>query len=156
MDKTYLTKGGYEKLIADLEYLKTTRRREIAKQLDFARSFGDLRENSEYEAAKHALQMNEIRINELEDKISTAEIINPDSIQTDKIFFGAKTVLWDIDFEEEVEYEITSQDEANPSEGKISVDSPVAKALLGHSVGDIIDIKVPRGILKYKVLKIFR
>lgn len=156
MERTFLTKDGYEKLMTDLEYLKTTRRHEIAKQLDLARSFGDLRENAEYEAAKHALQMNEIRIRELEEKISTSEIINSDSISSDKIFFGAKVTLWDIDFEEEVFYELTSTDEADASAGKISIDSPVAKALLGHAVDDVIDIKVPRGVLRYKVLKISR
>lgn len=156
MEKTYLSKDGYEKLVKDLEYLKTTRRREIAKQLDYARSFGDLRENAEYEAAKQALSLNETRIHELEQKISTAEIINIDNIQTDKIFFGCKVTLWDLDYEEEVDYEITGTDEADPSKGKISVNSPVAKALLGHVVDDLIEIQVPRGILKYKVLKIFR
>ncbi len=156
MEKTYLSKDGYDKLVSNLEYLKTTKRREIAKQLDFARSFGDLRENAEYEAAKQALSMNETRIRELEEKLSKAEIINIDSIQTDKIFIGAKVTLWDLDFEEEVEYELTGTDESDPSKGKISVNSPVAKALLGHSVDDLIEIKVPRGVLKYKVMKIYR
>jgi transcription elongation factor GreA len=155
MEKTYISKDGYEKLITDLEYLTTTKRREIAKQLDFARSFGDLRENAEYDAAKHALAMNETRIRELQDKISHAEIINTDNIQTDKIFIGVKVTLWDLDYEEEVDYELTGTEESDPSKGKISVNSPVAKALLGHSVDDIIEIKVPRGTLKYKVLKIF-
>lgn len=156
MEKTYLSKDGYDKLISNLEYLKTAKRREIAKQLDFARSFGDLRENAEYEAAKQALSMNETRIRELEDKLSKAEIINIDSIQTDKIFIGAKVTLWDLDYEEEVEYELTGTDESDPTKGKISVNSPVAKALLGHSVDDLIEIKVPRGILNYKVMKIYR
>lgn len=155
MEKTYLTKDGYNKLYADLEYLKTTRRREIAKQLDYARSFGDLRENAEYEAAKQALSMNEIRIRELEEKIATAEILNPENVATDKVFIGAKVTLWDEDFEEEVEYEITG-DESDPSRGKISVNSPVATALLGHSVDDEVEIKAPRGIFKYKILKISR
>lgn len=155
MEKTYLTKDGYDKLYADLEYLKTTKRREIAKQLDYARSFGDLRENAEYEAAKQALSMNEIRIRELEEKIATAEIISSENISTDKVFIGAKVTLWDDDFEEEVEYKITG-DESDPSKGKISVNSPVAKALLGHSVNDEVEIKAPRGIFKYKILKIDR
>lgn len=156
MEKTLLSKDGYEKLIADLEYLKTAKRREIAKQLDFARSFGDLSENAEYEAAKLAQSMNETRIHELESKISNAEIINIDNIQSDRIFIGARVTLWDIEYEEEVYYELTGTDEADPSKGKISVNSPVAKALLGHSVDDQIEIHVPRGVLKYKVLKISR
>ena len=100
METTYLTKEGYNKLLSDLEYLKTTRRKEIAAQLDLARSHGDLRENAEYEAAKHALALNEIRIRELEEKISTAQIINTENLATDKIFIGAKVTLYDIDFEE--------------------------------------------------------
>jgi len=146
-----VTTEGLSKLQSDLEYHKTTRRREIAKQLDLARSFGDLRENAEYEAAKHALSLNEIRIRELEDKMANAEIINRDSRSNDKIFIGAKVTLWDFEYEEEVEYELTGSEESNPSEGKISVNSPVAKALLGHGIGDEIDIRVPKGLLKYKV-----
>lgn len=156
MEKTLLSKDGYEKLIADLEYLKTVKRRDIARQLDFARSFGDLSENAEYEAAKLTQSMNETRIHELESKIANAEIINIENIQSDKIFIGAKVTLWDIDYEEEVYYELTGTDEADPSKGKISVNSPVAKALLGHGVDDLIEIHVPRAVLKYKVLKISR
>lgn len=154
MEKIYVTTEGLSKLQSDLEYHKTTRRREIAKQLDLARSFGDLRENAEYEAAKHALSLNEIRIRELEEKMANAEIINRDSRSNDKIFIGAKVTLWDFEYEEEVEYELTGSEESNPSEGKISINSPVAKALLGHGIGDEISIKVPKGILKYKVTSI--
>jgi len=154
MDKIYVTAEGLAKLQSDLEYLKTTRRREIAHQLDHARSFGDLRENAEYEAAKHALSLNEIRIRELEEKLAHAEIISRDPGQADKIFIGAKVKLWDFDYEEELFYEITGSEESNPVEGKISIDSPVAKALLGHKIEDIIEIKVPKGTSKYKVMEI--
>ncbi len=152
--KTYVSTEGLAKLQSDLEYHKTTRRREIAKQLDMARSFGDLRENAEYEAAKHALSLNEIRIRELEEKMANAEIINRAERPGDKIFIGAKVKLWDFDYEEEILYELTGSEESVPAEGKISINSPVAKALLGHSIGDSIEIKVPRGILKYKVVEI--
>lgn len=154
MEKTYVTAEGLVKLQKDLEYHKTTRRREIAKQLDHARSFGDLRENAEYEAAKHALSLNEIRIRELEDQVSNIQVINPDAGQSGKIFIGARVTLWDFDFEEEIEYLLTGSVEANPAEGKISVDSPVGKAMLGHVVDDIIEVQAPRGVLKYKVLSI--
>lgn len=154
MDKIFVTADGLEKLQNDLEYMKTTRRREIAKQLDHARSFGDLRENAEYEAAKHALSLNEIRINELENKLSCAEIINRDASQSDKIFIGARVKLWDFEYEEEFDYELTGSEESNPTEGKISVDSPVAKALLGHTIDDIIEIKVPKGTSRYKIMEI--
>ncbi len=156
MPKTYLTRDGYEKLVADLEFLQTTRRREIAQQLDHARSFGDLRENAEYEAAKHALQMNEIRIAELQEKITTAEIINTDNIATDKVVIGTKVTLWDFAYEEEIEYEITGSEEADAAAGKISINSPVAVALLGHTEGDLVEVKAPRGVMKYEIKKISR
>lgn len=154
MEKTYVTAEGLEKLRKDLEYHKTTRRREIAKQLDHARSFGDLRENAEYEAAKHALNLNEIRIRELEEKVASAEIIDRSAIDKSKIFIGAKVKVLDLDYNDEEFYELTGSEESDPSAGKISVNSPVAKALLGHTVDDIIEIAVPRGTLKYKVLSI--
>ena len=156
MEKTYLSKDGFDKLVTDLEFLKTKRRKEIAQQLDMARSHGDLRENAEYDAAKHALALNEIRIRETEEKLSNAEIINLDAIPTDQVFIGAKITVWDLDFEEEEFYELTGTDEADPSSGKISVNSPVAKALLGHRIDDVVEVAVPRGVLRYKILKIGR
>jgi len=156
MEKTYITRGGYEKLAADLEHLQTARRREIAEQLAQARSHGDLKENAEYDAAKHAQAMNETRIRELQEKITTAEIINTDNVSTDKVLFGTKVTLWDFAFEEELVYEITGSDEADPAAGKISVNSPVATALLGHVVGDQIEVKAPRGIMKYEIKNISR
>lgn len=156
MEKTYVSPEGLKKLLKDLDYFKKTRRREIAKQLDEARSHGDLSENAEYEAAKHALNMNEIRIRELEEKLASAEIINTENSDISKIFIGTKVTLWDEEYKEEVLYEITGSEETDPAQGKISVNTPVAKALLGHTVGDMIEIQVPRGILQYKVLKISR
>lgn len=154
MDKTYVSKDGFEKLVGELEYLKTTRRREIAQQLEFARSFGDLRENSEYEAAKHALSLNEIRIRELEEKVAKAEIIAAPSGTIDKIIIGAKVKVWDIDYEEEVDYELTGVEEADPVNNKISIESPVGKALLGKTVNDVVEVRAPRSVLKYKILSI--
>lgn len=156
MEKTYVTEEGHKKLASELEYLKTTRRKEIAKQLDYARSFGDLRENAEYDAAKHALQMNEIRISELETKLANAVIVNNDSVPTDKVIIGTKVLLWDFDFEEEVEYLISGTEEADPASGKISVNSPVATALLGHKEGDQIEVQAPRGTMKFEIKKISR
>jgi transcription elongation factor GreA len=158
MEKTYLTGEGLAKLKSDLHYHKSTRRREIAKQLDLARSFGDLRENAEYEAARHSLSLNEIRIRELEQKVANAEIVNHDAQQTGRIFIGTRVTLKDLEDkeEEDIIYRLTGSEEADPAEGKISVNSPVAKALLGHSIGDSVEIEVPRGTLKYKVLAIDR
>jgi transcription elongation factor GreA len=156
MEKMYVTSEGLKKLKSDLEYHTTTRRREIAKQLDLARSFGDLRENSEYEAAKHALSFNEIRIRELEQKVASAQIINYNARQNGRIFIGTRVKLRDLEDEEDIVYQLTGSEEADPAKGKISVNSPVAKALLGHSIGDSVEIEVPRGTLKYKVLAIDR
>ena len=156
MEKTYLTRGGYEKLVADLEFLQSVKRREIAEQLAQARSHGDLKENAEYDAPKHAQAMNETRIRELQEKITTAEIINTENVSTDKVLFGTKVTLWDFAYEEEIEYEITGSEEADPTAGKISVNSPVAVALLGHAVGDQIEVKAPRGVMKYEIRNISR
>ncbi|MDR2694463.1 MAG: transcription elongation factor GreA [Chitinispirillales bacterium] len=156
MEKTYLTREGYEKMAADLKQMQTVKRREILEQLEMARAHGDLRENAEYEAAKHALQMLDIRINEMHEKIASAEIFSTDNISTDKVVIGTKVTLWDFSYEEEVEYWITGTDEADPAAGKISINSPVATALLGHAVGDHIEAKAPRGTMKYQIKRIDR
>jgi transcription elongation factor GreA len=156
MEKTYITRAGYEKLVADVELLMTVKRREIAEQLATARSHGDLKENAEYDAAKHAQAMNETRIRELQEKITSAEIINTDNVSTDKVIFGTKVTLWDFKYEEEIKYEITGSEEADPMEGKISVNSPVAAALLGHVAGDQVEVKTPGGMVKYEIRDISR
>jgi transcription elongation factor GreA len=156
VDKTYLTREGYEKMAADLKEMQTVKRREILEQLEMARAHGDLRENAEYEAAKHALQMLDIRIGEMHEKIASAEIFSTDNISTDKVVIGTKVTLWDFSYEEEVEYWITGTDEADPAAGKISINSPVATALLGHAVGAQIEVKAPRGVMKYEIRRIDR
>lgn len=156
MEKTYLTREGYEKMAADLKLMQTVKRREILEQLEMARAHGDLRENAEYEAAKHALQMLDIRINEMHEKIASAEIFSTENISTDKVVIGTKVTLWDFSYEEEVEYWITGTDEADPAAGKISINSPVATALLGHAVGDKIEVKAPKGVMRYEIKKIDR
>ncbi|MDR2577383.1 MAG: transcription elongation factor GreA [Chitinispirillales bacterium] len=153
MERICLTRKEYEDCAAELEQLQTVKRREIAAQLDLARSHGDLSENAEYEAAKHALQLNEIRISELQGKIATADIIDIENISTDKVVIGTKVTLWDFTYNEEVEYRITGA-EADPEAGKISASSPIAKALFGHSAGDTVEIKAPRGTMKFEIKKI--
>jgi len=156
MEKTYLTREGYEKMTADLKQMQTVKRREILEQLEMARAHGDLKENAEYDAAKHALQMLDIRISEMHEKIASAEIFSTDNISTDKVVIGTRVTLWDFSYEEEVEYLITGTDEADPAAGKISINSPVATALLGHAVGDKIEVKAPRGTMKYEIRRIDR
>jgi transcription elongation factor GreA len=111
--------------------------------LEYARSLGDLRENAEYQAAKEAQELNEKKIQELEYKLANAEIIEDLDIPKDEVRIGAKVKLLDLDTNEVEEYTLVSPDEAEPSQGLISVYSPIGKALLGHKVDDVVEIKVP-------------
>lgn len=156
MERVYLSRDGYEKLVEEMEYLKGSKRREISSAIEHARSLGDLKENAEYHAAKDAMAKNEMRVAYLEDRLSRAEIIDESKISTDKIYIGAKVKLVDLDTDEELEYTLVGQEEANALEGLISVTSPVGKVLLGHQENDIIKITVPAGILEYKIIKISR
>lgn len=155
-DKIPMTRPGYDKLVKELEYLKTTKRREIAVDIAKARAFGDLKENAEYDAAKNSQAMNAKRIADIEDKLGRVQIIDESKIAGDQVFIGATVRLKDLKNEEEFSYTIVTQDEANFDEGKLSVTSPIAKGLLGLKEGDAAEIKIPAGTLKYKVLKITR
>lgn len=153
---TYLTRDGYDKLLKDLEFLKTKRRRELSKEVGTARAHGDLRENAEYAAAKESLAMNEKRIAETELKLANARIIEDANIPKDRVLIGATVRIKDLDSGDELEYTLVSEAEADYASGKISISSPVGKGLLSHKENDAVEIKVPAGILKYKVLKISR
>lgn len=152
----YLTHEGFEKLRKELEYLQNVKRREISKAIAEARAHGDLSENAEYTYAKDAQALNEKKIAELEDKLSRAKLIDESAMATDQVLIGAKVRLKDLDSEEELEYALVSEEEADYSSGKISVTSPVGEALLGHKENEIVKIKVPAGTLRYKILKIAR
>ena len=155
-EKILMTREGYEKLKKDLEYLKSAKRKEIADDIARARAFGDLRENAEYDAAKNSQALNEKRISEYEDRLSQVQILDGSRIANDQVLIGATVLLKDLKSQEEFSYSIVAQDEANFDEGKLSVTSPVAKGLLGLKVGDTAEIKIPAGVLRYKVLKITR
>ena len=156
MEKVHLTRKGYEKLIHELEHLKNVKRKEITASIEHARSLGDLKENAEYHAAKDAIARNEAKIRTLEDKLSRVDIIDDMDIDRDKAYIGAKVTLLDLDTEEEIEYSLVGSDEANAIEGLISTTSPVGESLLGHRVDDLVEIEVPAGTLKYKIIKISR
>ncbi|MBI2095100.1 MAG: transcription elongation factor GreA [Candidatus Omnitrophica bacterium] len=156
VDKVPMTRQGYDKLIKELEHLKTVKRREIAADIAKARAFGDLRENAEYDAAKNSQALNEKRIGDIEEKLGRVQIIDEARIAGDQVFIGATVRLKDLKDGEELSYTIVTQDEANFDEGKISVTSPIAKGLLGLKEGDTAEIKIPAGVLRYKVLKITR
>jgi transcription elongation factor GreA len=152
----YLNKEAYDKLDEQVIALKTTRRKEISIQLHDARAHGDLGENAEYEAAKEAQTFNEIRIRELEDKLARARIIKEEDLPKGIAVLGTTVRLRDLDASEEIEYALVSEVEADFAEDKISVSSPVGKGLLGHKEGESVEIRVPKGVLKYEILKISR
>ena len=152
----YLTRKGYEKLIEELECLKTVKRRSLSEAVRKARAHGDISENAEYDAAKEAQALNEKKIAELEEKLARTRIINDESIPKDEVLIGATVKLNDLDSGKDLEYTFVSELEADYSQGKISIYSPIGKGLLGHKVNEIVDINIPAGILRYKILNISR
>ena len=154
--EVYLTKAGYEKMIQELDHLKTVERRRISQAIGEARLQGDLSENAEYDAAKEAQAHSEARIAELEIKLANVRIIEDQNISADKVYIGAIVTLQDLDTQEELRYMMVSPEESNYEENKLSIFSPVGKGLLGKAVGEELAIQVPAGTLKYKILTIER
>ncbi|MBF0331008.1 MAG: transcription elongation factor GreA [Candidatus Omnitrophica bacterium] len=154
--QVYLTREGYQKLVDQLEFLKTTGRQRIAKAIGEARAQGDISENAEYDAAKDAQAHNEVRINDLEGTLSNVAFIEDMNIPSDRIFIGAHVVLKDLDLKKEIKYMLISPEEAEFGEDRISVFSPIGKGLLTHKVDDTVEIQVPAGIKRFKVLSIKR
>lgn len=157
MDKeVFLTQEGLEKIENEVDELKSVRRREVAERIKQALAFGDISENSEYDEAKNEQAWVEERIGKLENTLRNAVVISDEDITLDHISVGTKVTLKDLEYNEEVEYSIVGSAETDPYEGKISNESPVGSALIGASKGDIVEIKVPDGIIKYEVLSISR
>jgi len=154
MSKTILTKEGYEKMVEELTYLKSTKRKEVAEQLATARAHGDLRENAEYDAAKEAKAHLETRIQKLELKLSQAKVVDTNDMPKDKSFVGATLSLKNLNTGDTMKYMLVPEDEADFSQGKISVTSPIGKGLLGRKVKEQVEIQVPAGLLKFEVLEI--
>ena len=160
--KTILTYAGLKKLEDELHDLKVNKRREIAGKIKEAREQGDLSENAEYDAAKDEQRDIEARIEEiekivdLEKLLKNAEVVVEDEVDSDKINIGCKVDVLDLEYDEEIEFQIVGSTEANSLEGKISNESPVGKALLGKQVGDIVKVETPGGEFEYKVLSIHR
>ncbi len=155
-DGSYLTKAGYEKLTKELGHLKTVKRRTLSKAIGEARAHGDISENAEYDAAKEAQGLNEKRIAELESKLAASQIIDEEQMSSDEVLVGATVQLVDIKSGRELTYTLVAEEEADYSQGMISISSPVGRGLLNHKEGDTVEIKVPAGVLKYKVLNISR
>ena len=149
-----VTESSYQKLKEELDYLKNVKRKEAAENVGIARSFGDLSENSEYDEAKNEQAKIEAQISELEETINHAKVISDHEIQTNMVSVGISVTVYDMDYDEEVEYQIVSSREVDPLENKISDQSPIGKALIGTKVGDIVSVDVPDGVAKFKVVKI--
>lgn len=153
-EKVILTKAGYEKLLQELEFMKTKKRREVADQLERARAHGDLSENSEYETAKETKHQLEIRIATLEHRLGNAMILDQREIAQDKVYLGASLTVQNLDTKDVFQYTLVTQDEANFDEGKISITSPIGKGLLGKSLNEEAVIQIPAGKIKLKITEI--
>ncbi len=154
MAENYLTPEGKKQLEEKLHYLKTVKRPEVVKKIGIAREYGDLSENAEYDAAKEEQAILESQIADIESTLLNAVIIKKSNIDTSKVSIGTKVKLYDLEFDEEVEYKIIGSDESDPKNGIISNVSPVGSALLGHKVDDIVTVKTPNGEIKFKILSI--
>ena len=151
-----MTQEGYEALKKELNELKSVTRGEISEKIRVARGFGDLSENSEYDEAKNEQAVVEARIKKLEDQLKNVKIISRDEISTDAGSVGCKVKILDVDFDEEMEYVIASSVESHSDLDAISDESPVGKGLIGHKVGDVVEIQAPAAVLKLKILEISR
>lgn len=154
MEKHYLTPEGKEQLEEKLNYYKTVKRPDVVKRIGIAREYGDLSENSEYDAAKDEQAQIEAEISEMENILLNAEIIDKKNIRNDIVGVGCKVKLYDEDFDEEVEYRIIGSSESDPMKGIISNVSPVGKTLIGHKKGDVVVVKTPGGAITYKIVSI--
>jgi transcription elongation factor GreA len=149
-----LTYEGVRKLEEELDYLKTVKRKEVTQKIKTALSFGDLSENSEYDEAKNEQAFVEGRVIFLENMLKSAKVIDEDDISTDKVSVGCIVRVKDMEFDEEVDYTIVGSAEADPTKLKISNESPIGQGLIGKKVGEIAEVHVPDGVVKFKILEI--
>lgn len=154
MERVPMTPGGYKQLKEELDRLLKTERPQNIKDIATARAHGDLSENAEYHAARERQSFLEGRIQELQDKLARAQVIDPAKLKQNTVAFGATVSVFDVDTEQEKQFTLVGADEANAKNGKISVTSPVGRALLGKQVGDEVHIKVPAKTITYEVLNI--
>ena len=154
MADVYLTKEAYKELEDKLAHLKSEGRVEVAKKISFARSFGDISENSEYDAAREEEAILEQEITQIEETLRNAQIISKSATDTSKVGVGANVELYDLDFDEKLTLKIMGSIESDPLSGKISNESPLGKALIGKGKGEEVDVTTPAGVQRYKVLSI--
>ncbi len=156
MKKNYLSREGYEELREELNRLKTKERRRIAQNIAEAREKGDLSENAEYDAAKEEQGKLEARIADLEDKLSNAQILEEEDIKTDKAYLLSTVTILNKNTDKEMEYQLVSADESDVSQNKLSIESPIGKAILGREEGETVTVEVPAGELQLEILSIDR
>ena len=154
MDKVPMTAEGHSAMMDEVKHLKTVERPRIIKAIEEARSHGDLSENAEYHAAKEQQGWTEARVAELEDKLSRAEIIDISKLSGDTVKFGAKVTLIDEETDEKTAYQIVGEFEADVKKGKISVSSPIARAIIGKKKGDSVEVNTPGGGKSYEIAKV--
>jgi transcription elongation factor GreA len=154
LKEVILTPEGYEKLKKEIDQLRGDKRREVAERIRVAREFGDIAENAEYDDAKNEQAMLEHKIAQLEDRLLTARVITKKEISKDSVSIGSRVRLRDVAAKQTFEYHIVGSAEANPAENKLSNESPVGKAIMGHKKGETVEVSAPRGSLKFKILEI--
>ena len=149
-----MTEQGYATMLENVKFMKSVERPRIIKAIEEARAHGDLSENAEYHAAKEAQGWNETKVQELEDRLSRAEVIDPTKLSGEVVMFGAKLTLIDEDTDAEVKYQIVGDFEADVKQGRISISSPIARALIGKKKGDSIEVNTPGGGKSYEIVKV--
>jgi len=154
MEKMPITADGLEKLKEELRYLKKTEKPNNIKAIEVARAHGDLSENAEYHAAKEKQGFIAAKINELEAAIGQAEVIDVNEGPTDRVVFGRTILLYDVQADKEITYQLVGPYESDPENGRISIKSPLGQGLIGREIGDEVKIKIPRGVQEFEVLEI--
>ena len=153
-NQTFLTAEGYKKLVEELEHLRTTGREQTAAKIKEARSFGDLSENAEYDEAMNEQAIMEAKIARLEEELKNAQILDDEDVRTDVIGVGSLVKVYDKTYKEELEFQIIGKAQANPEEQRVSDESPIGRALLGHAVGEVVDVETPGGAVHLEILSI--
>jgi len=155
MERIPMTSYGFEQLNEELHRLKTIERPRITHAIAEARAHGDLKENAEYHAAREQQSFNEGRIHAVENKVSLAQVIDVNHIEnTGKVIFGVTVELINIDSDERQTYQIVGEDESNIQAGKISIKSPIARAVIGKSIDDIVEVQTPKGLIEFEIAKV--
>ena len=153
-EEILFTQEGYDKIVEKHDYLVSVRRHEVTEHLQIARSFGDLSENAEYDAAREAQGLLEVKIARLKDLVANAKVIDESKVDTDKVQMLTKVKVENLSLKRVMEFTIVGETEADFAQGKLAATTPIAKALLGHTKGETVEAKVPSGVMKFKILDI--